>query len=118
MFKDLGHDILLDYTGVQSLGYSAEMFTVDKGTRQSTAATYVKDATERPNLFVVKNTLARKVILRGLTAIGVELFELFNKKIINVMANQEVILSAGSINSPQLQGIWYRSKESLGTKRN
>lgn len=100
-FEELGHNILLDYTGFQQLGYSVEMFTTDNGIRQSTAATYLKAAKERPNLFVLKNTLARKVILRGLTTIGVEI-ELCNNKIIKVMANKEVILSAGAINSPQL----------------
>lgn len=100
-FKELGHNTLLDYTGFQSLGYSAEMFTVDEGIRQSTGATYLKAAKNRPNLFILKNALATKVIFKDLSAVGVEI-ELFNKNIITVMASQEVILSAGAINSPQL----------------
>lgn len=100
-FKEIGHNILLDYTGFDQLGYSVEMFTADEGTRQSTAATYLQASKDRPNLFVLKNTMARKLIVKGVTAIGVEI-ELPNKKIINVRASQEVILSAGVINSPQL----------------
>lgn len=100
-FEEIGHNILIDYTGFDSLGYSVEMFTADDGIRQSTAATYLQAASDRPNLFVLKNTLARKLIMKGITAIGVEV-ELPNKNIIKVMAKQEVILSAGVINSPQL----------------
>jgi len=73
---------------------------VNNGVRASTSEAYLRPVMSRSNLEVVTHTLTRKILLEGKRAVGVELEE--SDKIHTVMANDEVILCAGSIGSPQL----------------
>ncbi|CAG9579079.1 unnamed protein product [Danaus chrysippus] len=101
-FRENGHDILLDTNGQQQLGYSAPTFTIDKSRRQSAAAAYLKPILNRPNIKILKETLARKLTFdedRRVT--GVEIRD-SGGVIKTVTANKEVILSAGAIKSPQI----------------
>lgn len=101
-FKEQGHDILQDCNGHQQLGYGPSSFTVDKNIRQNTANAFLSPIRDRKNLKVLKNTLVRKVLLnKDKRAIGV-LVKLPEGEIIKVKARNEVVLSAGAINSPQL----------------
>lgn len=101
-FGENGHNILLDCNGNDQMGYVMPAFTVDNNVRQHTATAFLEPIKDRKNLFVLKKTLARKILFNNkMKAIGVEV-KLHNKKIINVLAKREVILSAGAINSPQL----------------
>ena len=80
--------------------------TVKGGVRCSTANAYLKPVMHRPNLTVITEALTKRVILEGKKAVGVE-FEK-NGKAQQVLANKEVILSAGAIGSPhimQMSGI-------------
>lgn len=101
-FKENGHDILEDTNGYQQLGYSPPMFSFDNNLRQHTALAFLKPIIHRPNLFILKNTHARKILLdENRTATRVEI-KLPSGEIITVRADKEVVLSAGAINSPQL----------------
>ncbi|XP_052739624.1 ecdysone oxidase-like isoform X2 [Bicyclus anynana] len=99
-FKETGHDILEDTNGFQQLGYSAASYTINK-LRQNTAFAYITPIKHRPNLFIIKNTLARKIIFDGNKATGVEI-QNSNGVIKTVTARNEIIISAGAVNSPQL----------------
>jgi len=95
-----------DYNGAQQEGFGAMHMTVKNGRRCSTANAYLRPAMDRPNLTVVTHALVHKVLLEGNIATGVR-YEKAGKTI-DIMADQEVILSAGSIGSPhllQLSGI-------------
>jgi choline dehydrogenase len=73
--------------------------------RQSAARTYLRPALKRPNLQVVTNALARRVVFDGKRAVGVEFSR--NGAVEQVVA-REVILAAGAIGSPhllQLSGV-------------
>ena len=74
--------------------------TVKNGVRCSTANAYLKPVLDRSNLTVLMHALIKKVVLEGKKAIGVE-FERDGKTQM-IKANREVILSAGSIGSPQI----------------
>ncbi|KAH9639956.1 hypothetical protein HF086_008051, partial [Spodoptera exigua] len=101
-FKEQGHDILLDYNGHQQLGYGMSSFTSDEKARQNTAFSFLSPIKTRKNLHVLKNTLARKILLdTNKRAIGVEA-RLPGGQIIKLKAKNEVILSAGAINTPQI----------------
>ncbi len=89
-----------DYNGYQQEGFGAMHMTVKNGVRSSTSQAYLNPAMNRPNLEVVTHTLTRKILFDGKKAVGVELEQ--SGKIESVMAQSEVILSAGSIGSPQL----------------
>ena len=74
--------------------------------RASTARSYLRPAMRRPNLQVVTNALAHRIILDGKRAVGVEFSR--GGATERVDATAEVIVSAGAIGSPhilQLSGI-------------
>ncbi|XP_013105627.2 glucose dehydrogenase [FAD, quinone] [Stomoxys calcitrans] len=90
---------------IKSLGYMQDiMATVERGKRMSTGKTYLgKVAKQRKrNLHIMKNAVVRKILFSGnRKAMGVEVL-LNNSKILKLQARQEVILSAGTFNSPQI----------------
>ncbi|KOB79079.1 putative ecdysone oxidase [Operophtera brumata] len=101
-FREIGHEILLDTNGFQQLGYSEPTFTINNNIRQSTAVAFLRPIKHRRNLHILKNSLVTKVRFdQNKRAIGVKL-KLADKRTIKLTAKKEVILSAGSINSPQL----------------
>lgn len=102
-FAENGHDILLENNGPQQLGYALASYTIDRNLRQSTANAFLKPINQRKNLYVLKNTKARKVMFDVINkrAVGVEI-KLPDNKVIKVMTKNEVIVSSGAFNSPQL----------------
>ena len=69
------------------------------GLRMSTAVTYLHQARGRPNLTIRGNVLVRRVLVEGSRALGVEAES--GGRVETILADQ-VIVSAGAINSPQL----------------
>ncbi|CAH0579133.1 unnamed protein product [Chrysodeixis includens] len=74
--------------------------TAANGVRQSTDRTYLISAAKRPNLKILKNSLVTKILIEKNKAIGVEVEKDGEK--FEILTSREVIVSAGSINSPQL----------------
>ncbi|MCY6381352.1 GMC family oxidoreductase [Hoeflea prorocentri] len=70
------------------------------GERCSAAAAYVYPNKNRPNLTVITRAHATRVLFDGKRAIGVAYSQ--GSKQLTVRARQEVILSGGAFNSPQL----------------
>ena len=89
-----------DYNGEQQEGFGAMHMTVNQGIRASASNAYINQAKNRSNLTIIQGVLVQKVLLKGKTAIGVEYK--INNQIKTINANKEVILSAGSVGSPQL----------------
>jgi choline dehydrogenase len=84
--------------------------TIKRGRRVSSADAFLKPAGKRPNLTVLTNTTAQRVILENDRAVGLELTAA-NGTRSTVHADREVILSLGSMGSPkllQLSGIGSR----------
>jgi choline dehydrogenase len=74
--------------------------------RQSAAHTYLRPAKQRPNLEIITNALAQRVLFGGARAVGVEYSR--GGRIERVDAAREVILAAGAVGSPhllQLSGV-------------
>ena len=69
------------------------------GLRMSTAVTYLHQARGRPNLTIRGDVLVRRVLVEGSRAVGVEAES--DGRVENIAAD-EVVVSAGAINSPQL----------------
>ena len=81
--------------------------TIKNGRRVSSADAFLKPARRRPNLTVLVNTTATRVILENVRAIGLELVSADDARF-SVHASREIILSLGSMGSPkllQLSGI-------------
>jgi hypothetical protein len=98
--EQAGYPKTADYNGFQQEGFGAMHMTVKDGVRASTANAYLRPAMPRPNLKVVTQALTRRVVLDGKRAVGVEYARGGRSAV--AAARREVILSAGSIGSPQL----------------
>ena len=83
------------YEGTFHLQYSTR-----KGLRSSAAVAYLKPALKRPNLTVLPNATATRVLTDGCRATGVEIS--LGGALQEVKARREVVLSAGPLKSPQL----------------
>ena len=97
--RQAGYDVTDDYNGEAQEGFGPFDMTVWKGERWSAAKAYLRPALERENCDMVR-ALARRVVFDGARAVGVEVER--GGKVEVIRAEAEVILSAGSINSPKL----------------
>jgi len=98
--QKLGHRHIDDFHGDDQEGWSAPDFTVHEGRRGSPAARMLRPAMRRANLTVVTDALTTRVIVEKGRAIGVE-YERGSERVA-ARAGREVILSAGTFNSPQI----------------
>lgn len=107
-----------DPNGESLLGFSHAQATTRNGRRCSAAKAFLRPIFHRPNLHISINSRVTKILieLKTKTAYGVEFIK--NRKVYRVKVRKEVILSAGSIASPQilmLSGIGPREHlEQLG----
>jgi choline dehydrogenase len=89
-----------DANGVSQDGFGTFQNTIRNGKRNSTAVGYLHPVMSRPNLTVWTETLATRVLFEGTRAIGVAYLQSGRER--QVRARNEVILSGGVVNSPQL----------------
>ena len=95
-----GLDYNPDFNGARQEGVGRFQVTQRKGRRHSTAAAFVHPVEDRPNLDVITGALALRILFEGTRAVGVEIAR--DGKVEAVRAEREVILSAGSYQSPVL----------------
>jgi choline dehydrogenase len=89
-----------DFNGACQIGAGAFQLTQDRGRRWSAADAYLRPALQRPNLSVHTGALVHRVLLEEGRAVGVVYHHAGRQ--VTARAEREVLLSAGSINSPQL----------------
>jgi choline dehydrogenase-like flavoprotein len=89
-----------DYNGEDQEGVGYFQLTMRDGFRCSSAVAYLKPARGRKNLEIITNAQTEKVLIEDGRAVGVR--ARVNGKMTNIGARNEVILSAGSIGSPQI----------------
>ena len=89
-----------DYNGADQAGASFFQFTIKDGKRHSTAAAFLKPILSRPNLRVVTQAMVSQILIEDDRAVGVAYLK--SGSIQKVYASKEVILSAGTFQSPQL----------------
>jgi choline dehydrogenase len=89
-----------DFNGATQIGAGAYQVTCRDGWRWSTADAYLRPAHDRPNLTVRANALVTRILFDGQRACGVAYLHAGVETI--ARADSEVILSGGTINSPQL----------------
>ena len=88
-----------DYNGANPEGFARMQMTLRNGRRWSAAAAYLKPALRRPNLTVVTGALVSRIDMAGNKASGITYTS--DGKTVSASAG-EVILSGGSINTPQM----------------
>ncbi len=90
-----------DFNGANQAGTGLFQFTIKDQKRCSTAVAYLKPVLNRPNLTVLTHALTKQIIIENDRAVGVE-FITGKNKTERATATKEVLLSAGSYNSPQI----------------
>lgn len=92
----------IDYSTGYQLGVSRLQATTHRGRRHSAFKAFIEPILHRPNLHIMVNTRATKVLIapKTKTAYGVEFLR--HRKRWHVTARKEVILAAGTFSSPQL----------------
>ena len=98
--EEAGYKFNSDMNGEYQDGIGMFDVTINRGERASVVKYYLKSAEVKKNLNVFKNSFVEKIIFDGQKAIGIEVNINNNKS--TIYANKEIIVSAGSINSPQL----------------
>ncbi|MBW8755652.1 MAG: GMC family oxidoreductase N-terminal domain-containing protein, partial [Sphingomonadales bacterium] len=99
-FEEAGAPVSTDLNGTTREGVAFLRFNAFKGVRMSSAAAYLRPAMGRRNLRVITHAHAARLLFEGHRAVGVE-YHVGNERR-QVRARREVILSGGTINSPQL----------------
>ncbi len=89
-----------DYNGAVQDGIAMSQASIHAGRRMSTAQCYLEPARKRPNLTIETDALTERVIIEGKRCRGVRYSVHGQPR--QAHAAREVVLSAGSINSPQL----------------
>ena len=95
-----GFPIVEDYNGATQEGFGRGQHSIRNGYRCSTAAAFLRPARNRPNLTVETGVHVTRVILQGSRAAGVEYSH--NGRTVRAAATNEVILAAGTFNTPQI----------------
>lgn len=86
----------------KEFGYSMLQANVQEGVRQTTFKEFINPVKNRPNLHVIKHAHVKKIDVNDKgTVTGVQ-FTYNNTQTFNVKSTKEVILSAGTIGTPQL----------------
>jgi choline dehydrogenase len=95
-----GYKLNNDFNGVEQEGFGYQQWTTRNGRRCSAAVGFLNPARKRHNLTIVSKAHTNRIIFDGLRAVGVEYEKHGQNK--RAMANHEILISAGSYNSPQL----------------
>ncbi|XP_065093141.1 glucose dehydrogenase [FAD, quinone]-like isoform X3 [Ochlerotatus camptorhynchus] len=98
---ELGHIEIMDVNSDEFIGYCVAQGTVKDGKRYSTAKAFLNPAKDRTNLHIIKHAHVTKINIENGIATGVS-FDIGENKDIVAKVKNEVVLSAGAINSPQV----------------
>ncbi|KAJ1525356.1 hypothetical protein ONE63_010173 [Megalurothrips usitatus] len=99
--SEMGYPVL-DHNGPHMAGFALTLATLRNGSRCSAAKAFLRPAQHRPNLHVVKRARVTRLLVEPATraCVGVEFVRDHRWHV--ARARREVVLSAGSLNSPQL----------------
>jgi choline dehydrogenase len=96
----LGVPAVDDYSAGIVEGVALTQATQKRGLRHSAARAFLRPALRRPNLTVMTRTQALNLIMTGTQVVGVRARR--NGKLIDLYAERETIVSAGTFGSPKL----------------
>jgi len=97
---EAGHHRNDDFAGARKDGFGRYDVNQRRGTRLSVSRAFLHPALRRPNLTVLADTLARRVLFDSGHAVAVETGSAEAPR--TYRATREIILCGGAINSPQL----------------
>jgi choline dehydrogenase len=97
---ELGIPRTEDFNGASQEGVGYYHLFTKNGWRSSSATAYLRAAERRPNLEIETDAFVTRILLNGSKAVGVRYRK--SGQDFEVRAHREVLLSAGSLQSPQL----------------
>jgi len=97
-----GHPVTKDFNGFQQEGWGPYQMTIHDGERWSAAKGYLHPALERPNLTCITGARTSRIIIENGRATGVEYVDEKTREKKAVLADKEVLLCAGAVQSPQV----------------
>jgi choline dehydrogenase len=106
--EQAGYPLTTDVNGYRQEGFAAFDRNISDGRRLSAARAYLHPAMSRPNLRVVTNAQATRIVFNGTRATGVEFVLRYGIPQVDVSSSPrrayggEVIVCGGAFNSPQL----------------
>ena len=100
--QECGIPFNADFNGERQEGLGYYQLTQFAARRSSTASAYLRPVRSRPNLVVMLNTMATKVIVESRRAVGVEVAQGASRTVQVMRAEREVIVSSGAFGSPKL----------------
>jgi choline dehydrogenase-like flavoprotein len=98
--QQAGHALNSDFNGAVQEGVGLYQVTHRNGERFSAAKAYLTPNLGRPNLQVITDAQATRILFEGRRAVGVE--ARIGGQLQQLRATREVLLSAGALQSPQL----------------
>jgi choline dehydrogenase len=99
--REMGMPVLDDVNGPLRPGAGYINMNIDlDGTRVSAARAFLRPALSRPNLTLLLNTNVVRLNFKGTRCLGVKVMT--DGAVKDIAADKEVILAAGTINSPKL----------------
>jgi len=98
--QQAGHALNTDFNGATQEGVGMYQVTHKNGERFSAAKAYLTPHLGRPNLQVITDAYATRILLEGRRAVGVEVR--VGGQLQQLKATREVLLCAGALQSPQL----------------
>ena len=96
----LGVAACADFNGADTEGSGLRQLSIRNGRRETTAQAMLHPASGRPNLLVLTDTRATRLLFEGSRAVAVAARS--QGADIVIRAHREVVLTAGAIQSPQL----------------
>lgn len=96
-----GYPFNPDYNGAEQEGVGFFQLTARNGRRCSSAVAFLNPVKDRDNLQIITRAQVSRVVLEGKKCTGVRYMDRSGRET-EVKARREVILSGGSINSPQV----------------
>lgn len=90
----------IDYNGESQLGFGIAQTYLAYNRRASVNYSFIEPIRNRSNLIITLNSLVTKVVIENNTAVAVQFIKDGQYYLAN--ASNEVILSAGSISTPQV----------------
>jgi len=85
--------------------HGANFFQINRradGTRSSSSVSYIHPITDRPNFTLLTGLRAKKLVFDGTRCVGVDVVDNQFGRTKTIRANDEVVLSAGAVDSPKL----------------
>src|SRR5450755_249003 len=98
--RQAGHEHNPDFNGARQEGVGRFQLTQRDGLRCSTADAYLQPARQRANLDVITAAFTLRILFEGDRAVGVEIAR--DGRVETLRAEREVIVSAGTYQSPVL----------------